>query len=177
MLSCGQLFVTPWTVAQQAPLSTGISQARILDWVAISFSRGSSGPRDQTQVFCLADRSFITEPPWKYENVHHNPFFFLTYIVYWLHKRWSYLIQGMSAKVGKRKRKRRRSKVLAAQLCMALWDSMDYSLPDSSVHGILQARILEWVYSLLQGIFLARGSNSCLLHCRQIFLPSQPPVK
>ena len=105
------------------------------------------------------------------------PFFFKTYIVYWLHQRWSYLIQGMSAKVGWTMRKRRRSKVLAAQLCMALWDSMDYSLPDSSVHGILQARILEWVYSLLQGIFLARGSNSCLLHCRQIFLPSQPPVK
>ena len=30
----------------------GISQARILDWVAISFSRGSSWPRDQTRVSC-----------------------------------------------------------------------------------------------------------------------------
>jgi len=29
-----------------------ISQARILEWVAISFSRGSSQPRDQTRVFC-----------------------------------------------------------------------------------------------------------------------------
>ena len=28
---------------------------------------------------------------------------------------------------------------------MTLFDPMDYSLPDSSVHGILQARILEWV--------------------------------
>ena len=28
---------------------------------------------------------------------------------------------------------------------MTLWDPMDYSLPGSSVHGILQARILEWV--------------------------------
>ena len=34
----------------------GISQARILEWVAISFSRGSFWPRDQTQVFCIADR-------------------------------------------------------------------------------------------------------------------------
>ena len=31
----------------------GIFQARILEWVAISFSRGSSEPRDRTQVFCF----------------------------------------------------------------------------------------------------------------------------
>ena len=35
--------------------------------------------------------------------------------------------------------------VLATQSCLTLCDSMDYSLPCSSVHGILQARILEWV--------------------------------
>ena len=32
-----------------------------------------------------------------------------------------------------------------AQSCPTLWDPMDYSLPGSSVHGILQARVLEWV--------------------------------
>ena len=32
-----------------------------------------------------------------------------------------------------------------AQLCMTLCDPMDCSLPGSSVHGIFQARILEWV--------------------------------
>ena len=32
-----------------------------------------------------------------------------------------------------------------AQLCPALCDSMDYSPPGSSIHGIFQARILEWV--------------------------------
>ena len=36
----------------------GILQARILEWVAISFSRGSSWPRDQTQVSCTAGRHF-----------------------------------------------------------------------------------------------------------------------
>ena len=36
----------------------GIFQARILDWVAISFSRGSSWPRDWTQVSCIAGRRF-----------------------------------------------------------------------------------------------------------------------
>ena len=35
----------PWTIACQASLSIGIVQARILEWVAISFSRGSSPPR------------------------------------------------------------------------------------------------------------------------------------
>jgi len=41
-----QLFVTPETVPCQAPLSMGILQARILEWVAMPSSRGSSQPRD-----------------------------------------------------------------------------------------------------------------------------------
>ena len=36
----------------------GILQARILEWVAITFSRGSSRPRDQIQVSCLSGRLF-----------------------------------------------------------------------------------------------------------------------
>ena len=36
----------------------GISQERILEWIAISFSRGSSPPRDQTQVSCIAGGFF-----------------------------------------------------------------------------------------------------------------------
>ena len=32
-----------------------------------------------------------------------------------------------------------------AQLCLTLGDPMDYSLPGSSIHGIFQARVLEWV--------------------------------
>ena len=36
----------------------GIFQARILEWVAISFSRGSSQPRDRTQVLRIAGRRF-----------------------------------------------------------------------------------------------------------------------
>ena len=36
----------------------GIFQARVLEWVAISFSRGSSWPRDRTQVSCIAGRCF-----------------------------------------------------------------------------------------------------------------------
>ena len=36
----------------------GISQSRILEWVAISFSRGSSQPKDQTLVSCTVGRFF-----------------------------------------------------------------------------------------------------------------------
>ena len=54
--------------------------------------------------------------------------------------------------------------IKAAQSCPTLCDPMG-----STVHGILQARILEWVdFSLLQGIFPTKGSNPGFLHCRQI---------
>jgi len=75
----------------------GIFQARILEWVTIALSRGSSRP-------------------------------------------------SMKVKV----------KVLVAQLCPIPCDPMYCSLPGSSVHGILQARIQE-CYSLLQRIFLIHG--------------------
>ena len=46
---------------------------------------------------------------------------------------------------------------------------MDHSPPVSSVHGILQARILEWgAISFSRGTFLTQGSKPGLLHCRQI---------
>ena len=48
----------PWTVARQDPLSMGILQARILEWVAMPRSRGSSQPRDRTQVSHIADGFF-----------------------------------------------------------------------------------------------------------------------
>ena len=43
----------------------GIFQARVLQWVAISFSRRSSWPRDQTQVSCIAGRRFTLWANWK----------------------------------------------------------------------------------------------------------------
>ena len=57
-LSRVQLFATPWTVAYQAPPSMGFFQARVLEWGAIPFSRGSSWPRNQTRVSCIACRHF-----------------------------------------------------------------------------------------------------------------------
>ena len=49
---------TPWTVAHQAPLSMGFFQARILEWVTIPFSKGSSQPKDRTWVSHIAGRFF-----------------------------------------------------------------------------------------------------------------------
>ena len=54
-------------------------------------------------------------------------------------------------------------KVKVAQLCLTFYDPIDYT-----VHGILQARILEWVASILHRIFPTQGSNLDLPHCRQI---------
>ena len=56
-------------------------------------------------------------------------------------------------------------KVKVAQSCPTLCNSVDYT-----VHGILKARILEWVtfFSLLQRIFPTQGLNPGFLQCRQI---------
>ena len=43
----------------------GIFQARVLEWIAISFSRGSSRPSIQTWVSRIAGRCFTSEPPGK----------------------------------------------------------------------------------------------------------------
>ena len=54
--------------------------------------------------------------------------------------------------------------VLVLQSCPTLWDPMDCSLPSSSVHGIFQARILEWV-----AIPFSRGSSQ--LRVRTVISP------
>ena len=61
VLSCSVVSdsAIPRTVARQAPLSMGILQARIQEWVAMPSSKGSSQPRDQTQVSHIA-RGFFT---------------------------------------------------------------------------------------------------------------------
>ena len=52
-----ELSVTPWTIAHQLPLSMGILQARVLEWVAMPSSRFSQ-PRDRSQVSLIADAFF-----------------------------------------------------------------------------------------------------------------------
>ena len=87
----------------------GIFQARLLDWVAISFSRRSSWPRDRTRVFRIADKRFTV---------------------------WTTTESKFT------------------QSYPTLCDPMDCSLPGSSVHGIFQAIVLEWI-----AISFSRGSS------------------
>ena len=129
-------------------------------WAAISFSRGSPWPRDWTWVSCIAGR-FSTN--WATREAHYLLEFVQTHVL-WI----SDAIQpfqppsppspqsfnlsqhqgifqwvGSSHQVAKEHRA-----VLSAKLfqsCLTLCRSMDYSLQSSSVHGILRARILEWV--------------------------------
>ena len=75
----------------------GILQARILEWIAIPFSRGPSRHRDRT----------------------------------WVLPHYRQLLYHLSREV--------------TQLCPTLCDPMDCSLPGSSVHGIFQAMVLEWI--------------------------------
>ena len=60
MLSWVWLFVTPKTVAHQAPLSMGFSRQELLKWVALPFSRGSFWPRDSTHLSCTAGKFFTS---------------------------------------------------------------------------------------------------------------------
>ena len=55
MLSCFQFFCN-MDYSLSRSFVRGIFQARILDWVAISFSRGPSWPRDRTWVSCIGKR-------------------------------------------------------------------------------------------------------------------------
>ena len=95
----------------------GISQERILEWVATSFSRGSSWARDQTHVSCIGRR-----------------------VLY----RWA---------IGDALKTLWQVSVSCSIMSNSLWP-MDWSPPGSFVHGILQARKLEWV-----AISFSRGSS------------------
>ena len=49
-----QLFCNPMACSPPGSSVPGVSQARILEWLAISFSRASSPPRDWTHVSCIS---------------------------------------------------------------------------------------------------------------------------
>ena len=57
-LSRVRSFATPWTVAHPGSSIHRILQARVLEWVAISFSRGTSRPKGRTQVSRIVVRRF-----------------------------------------------------------------------------------------------------------------------
>ena len=65
------------------------------------------------------------------------------------------------------------------EICLQkLCNPIDCSPPSSSVRGILQARILEWVaMPFSRGICPIQELNRSLLHCRRILILSKPPGK
>ena len=67
-LSHVRLLATPWTVVHQNPLSMGILQAKILEWVAMPSSRVSFQHSDRTQVSHIAGRFFTIQTPGKPKN-------------------------------------------------------------------------------------------------------------
>ena len=76
-----RIFLTLWTVARQDPLFMRILQTRIVEWVTISSSRGSSQPRDRTHlsyVSCIGKQVLY--------NWHHlgNPLITLLFLTYWI---------------------------------------------------------------------------------------------
>ena len=58
LFSCGRLFWDPMNCSLPGSSVHGILQARLLEWVVIPFSRGSSQPRNQTVVSCIAGKFF-----------------------------------------------------------------------------------------------------------------------
>ena len=131
----------------------GIFQARVLEWVAISFSRGSSWPRDRTQVFCIAGRHFTIwatreDPKQKpIQNIQvtqsASPLNLGISALWWL-LMWVCLKNVPFIYLIFFKRSLE-SESEVTQSCLTLCDPMDYSLSGSSIHGIFQARVLEWL--------------------------------
>ena len=144
----------------------GISQARILEWVAISFSRGSSGPRDWTQVYCIGrwiPRSLV--PPRKSiynskrskkkkakKEKRFNPNFYKG--LGCQHEEFGLYATNSNFYNGGFRLWRSRTDfsdyipaapAKSLQSCPTLCDPIDGSPPGSPVPGILQARTLEWV--------------------------------
>ena len=122
-----------------------IFQARVLEWVSISFSRGSSPPRIKPGSPALQADALRSKPPGKSLCLLRPNNCTLCYL-----SKWGQLIFTQKWKV----------KVKSLS-CVQL-----FSTPWIVAHGIFQARVLG-CHFLLQGIFLTQGSKLGLPHCRQ----------
>ena len=112
-------FLQPYRLYPQGSCVHGILQTRILEWVAMPSSRRSSRPRDCThvcRVSYIGSWVLYQERHLGSPHTHRKALSSLTWDA------WSPV------------------KVKVAQSCLTLCDPVDYL-----VHGILQARILEWI--------------------------------
>ena len=141
----------------------GIFQTGILEWVLISFSKGSFWPRDQTHVSCsscIAGRFFTTESSGKpciYVYIHTHTYVYM-YIYIHTHTVEYYSatrekaillftttwmeLEGISVQFGS-----------VTQLCMILCDPMDCSMPGFPAHHKLLELVqthVHWVSDAIQ---------------------------
>ena len=119
--------MNPWTAALQAPLSMGILQAKRLEWVTIPSPPGDLPNQGiESKSLALQANSLLPKPPGKPS------------------KKLEECVKCCCFFL-----------VLSPKSCLTLCDPMELcSLPGSSVHGIFQARILEWA-----AISSSRGSS------------------
>ena len=129
----------------------GILQPRILEWVAIPFSKGSSPPRPLNPGL-PHHRQILYHLGHQGRNVMHHR----------MH------IEGRSETSIKQTCGTHQSVSSIPQLCQTLCNSMDYSPPDCSVHGNSPGKNTGvGCHALLQGIFATQGLNPGLppLYC------------
>ena len=126
------------------------------DWIILIY----------TDLFTTADWIFVPLPAPNIQRLKSNPQH--DSFRRWDFRRWS-----------GHKREALKKRIVCAQLSPnSLWPCGLYSLPGPSVHGILQAGILEWVVMPSSRIFQTQGSNpglSSLLHWQAGSLPLVPP--
>ena len=136
LLSPVQLLATPWTAAHQAPPSMGFSRQE--HWSRVPLPQYNPGDIHQ-QVLLLKTRGTLSSP---------GAFLFCPSTI-----KTTYMISFIYICVHAK----------SLQSCSTLCNTMDCSPPGSSVHGILQARIVEWAAVSSQVIFPTQGSNPRLL--------------
>ena len=148
--------------------------SRVLEWVAIPFSKGSLWPKDQTWVSCIARKFFTPEPPGKARRQDWSESHSVTSDSLWLHGLYSpWNSPGQNTGVGSHS---------------LLWNIF---LTQGSNPGLLHCKQILLTaepqgkpknigvgsLSLLQGIFLIQESNWGLLHCRWILYQLSDPGK
>ena len=139
----------------------GILQERILEWVLILFSRGSSRPRSLNRVCYIAADSLLFEslgkPREEMKRYQLNskawPVAFAVMLRMVIKDKW--VTKGkwsIYLKSEYEVQEAARNQVGAgAQSCLTPWNLQGCRPPGSSVHGIFQARILEWAAISISG--------------------------
>ena len=171
------LFVTPMDCSPPGSSVHGILPTRILEWVAISFSRGSSWSKNQAQASCITGR-FLTF--WATKNTqsrNRRCFHFVLLLQqittnFWLKQCTFIVLVSWSQKSDAC------GMLMIVLSCVRLvYNPEDCSPPGSSVHGIFQARILEWVAISFSRISSQARDGTWVSCLAGRFFTTEPPGK